>query len=522
MSGFLTTCRFAMAAMVLAVALLACGDSEGPEPTPDPGPEPTPSAENPMSNPRADLAFEAYNGAFLVEDGSLRYYRERLGSDDKDYYWCQALDILGAEDTYMRTQTAAHKALVRDLLLTFMEQNRGGGGLTDWNWNDFNDDLLWAAQAFVRGYRITGETSFLSQAKYAFDRLYARGWDDKYFGGGIWWAVWTVDNPKFGSGGNYTDVAKSGLSNNPAVTTACYLYELGGDPGYLVKAIEIYDWIRRTLYVDSGVNAGGVDENISPRSPDNPTEGRLTGSYNVYNVGAFVEAANCLHRLTGEVFYYDDAKRSIDFVIGRCTENGVMTHSGKTDGTWQSEFARGMGDFVRDNNAWDEYYGFMKANADAAWNTRNTSLDVGGCDWTNASSPNYRRAVTDIGTVIMQQVTPASNPALREGVYYRVVPKTDRQDALLSRDFRVESAGQGYYRILSQDGKCLALSGTNIVLDDRDDDDGQLWKLRYNYNGYHTVMPKTRPMTTLARSGDGYVVSKIGDRDTERWIFEEQ
>lgn len=34
-------------------------------------------------------------------------------------------------------------------------------------------------------------------------------------------------------------------------------------------------------------------------------------------------------------------------------ENGIMSKWHR-DGTWQSEFARGMGLFVKDNNLWDE------------------------------------------------------------------------------------------------------------------------------------------------------------------------
>jgi predicted alpha-1,6-mannanase (GH76 family) len=535
-----------MLSLVAATSTMAaCDDTpERPDPTPKPPVvEPGDKGEDPMSNPTADLAFEAYNDAFLVSNGSLQYYREALGSDKYDYFWCQALDVLGAEDAYMRTQDPSHKALIKNLLLSFLENENGNGGLTDWNWNDFNDDLLWAAQIFVRGYRITGEKMFLDQAEYAFNRLYDRGWDDTY-GGGIWWAVWTLENPKFNDAGTqYFDVSKSGLSNNPAVVTACYLYELTGNIDYLAKAVAIYDWVRETLYVESGPNAGGVDENISPTSIENPTQGRLTGSYNVYNVGAFVEGANYLHRITGESRYYEDAKKSIDFIIANRTTNGVMTHTTKTDGTWQSEFARGMGDFVRDNNAWDEYYNWMRQNATAAWNSRNTSLDVGGCDWTNASSPHYTRAVVCVGTMIMQQVTPASNPAIKEETTYRITPKLSRESALDasgnaaiqqwadsdSQKFTVVDAGNGYYRIcpVADPSKCLALAGANISPVSIDPaSDYQLWKLRFNYKGYFTIMPKTKALTNLALTeaapadGDECRAIKIADADTERWIFE--
>jgi predicted alpha-1,6-mannanase (GH76 family) len=106
------------------------------------------------------------------------------------------------EDVYLRTKSASHKTLITNLLNTFLQQNQGSGGLYDWNWNDYNDDLQWAGIAFARGYQITGNVTFLNQAKYAFNRSYDRGWTTE-LGGGLWWDVSHQD--------------KSGLSNNPEI-----------------------------------------------------------------------------------------------------------------------------------------------------------------------------------------------------------------------------------------------------------------------------------------------------------------
>lgn len=63
----------------------------------------------------------------------------------------------------------------------------------DWTWNDFQDDLLWAGLAFIRGYQITGNERFLEQAKWDWEFLYNRGYDTA-LGGGIWWSVEKVTN----------------------------------------------------------------------------------------------------------------------------------------------------------------------------------------------------------------------------------------------------------------------------------------------------------------------------------------
>ena len=68
---------------------------------------------------------------------------------------------------------------------------------------------------------------------------------------------------------------------------ACYLYESTKEEKYLEQAKDIYNWIYTTLREPNGA----IDENISK-------DGVKTHSYNVYNVGAFIEAANALYRIT--------------------------------------------------------------------------------------------------------------------------------------------------------------------------------------------------------------------------------
>jgi ABC-type uncharacterized transport system auxiliary subunit len=84
-------------------------------------------------NTNADAAFNSYNTSFLVSSGNTQYYKEALNVATKDYFWRQALDIQMVEDVYLRTKSTAHKTLITNLLNTFLQQNQGTGGLTDWN-----------------------------------------------------------------------------------------------------------------------------------------------------------------------------------------------------------------------------------------------------------------------------------------------------------------------------------------------------------------------------------------------------
>ncbi len=69
-----------------------------------------------------------------------------------------------------------------------------------------------------------------------------------------------------------------------------------------------------------------------------------------------------------------------------------------------------MGEFVRENNLWAQYYDFMKRNADAAWNMRRTDLNLTWNRWDAQTPQDDTRAVEAIGAVIMQAVTPAATP----------------------------------------------------------------------------------------------------------------
>ncbi|MEE4545563.1 RICIN domain-containing protein [Streptomyces sp. V4-01] len=407
-----------------------------------------------LGTSNANAAFTALNNAFLVSNGNQRYYKTSLNNTEKDYFWRQALDIQAVEDVYTSNPTTDTRNLVGALLDTFLQQNQGGGGLYDWNWNDYNDDLLWAGLAFARGYRITGNQTYLNQAKYAFDRVYNRGWDSA-LGGGVWWSV---DKNE-----------KSALSNSPAVILGCLIYESNGGSAYLTKARAIYDWTWNTLLDRS---TGAVHEKIQ-------ANGNLDSGETVYSAGAFVSAAQAIYRNQGGGSLFDDAKRTVDWVIRDRTTNGIMTN-GQREGTWQSEFARGMGEFVSQNNQWGPYYDFMKRNADAAWNARRTDLNLTWNRWDAQTPRDDTRAVESIGAVIMQAVTPAAPPSssgssIVSGATYQLIcarsgealdngsANADGAPAMqwtggggTQQRWTVTSVGGGYYKLVSRfSGKAL-------------------------------------------------------------------
>ena len=413
-----------------------------------------------LRNEVADLAYYYYNKAFLVNSGEGRdshtYYRNNISTDSWLYFWNQALVILMVEDRYDYRGDKSVASLIIDLLDAFSAHEGYTGspdnsphptesrdaqkrGLSDWTWNMYNDDLLWAGLAYVRGYLITGQQRFLDQAVWAWDLLYNRGWD-KALGGGIWWST---DKEE-----------KSGLSNNPAVCMACYLYDATGDEQYLDKAKAIYDWVKKTLRRDDG----GVAEHIK-------ASGTLATGYTVYNQGTFIEGAAALRRITGLSKYRTDARKTIEYVMVNLVDaKGIMGRR-QDNGTWQSEFARGIAAHLKANPAdWSykavylpsrantTYYRWLRANADAAWNTRDTVNNITGCYWSEVTPtvPEGKlwQADTYASAVVMTNVVPEVQPGSTKETY--VVLDDHSAD----------------YATLPEEEEEVVIDDTTVVLDD--------------------------------------------------------
>lgn len=402
--------------MLFTVSCAKENDGIAENPTDKPGTDPSTPEEEVIPPSIADSSFYYYNKAYLLtKDGAghtqlskdgYTYYRDRL-NDNKGwaYFWNQALVIFMVEDRYDCRGDESMKPLIVKLLDAFSEHEKlpgtTVGEYSDWSWNDFQDDLLWAGLAYIRGYLITGEQRFLDQAKWDWNFLYSRGYSDD-LGGGLWWST--------------ANDHKSGLSNNPAITMAAYLYKATGNKQYLEQAEGLYNWVYKVLRKDDG----SIDENVNK-------EGKLTGSYNVYNVGAFIEACHAMYLVTEDPKYIESAHKSIEYVmINKVNDQGICSKWHR-DGTWQSEFARSMGLFVKYHNLWDykglttkskrqiTYYDWMRMNADAAWNMRNRTYNITCCDWENRTpmTPDNKTTWTAHETVsatIMIQVTPDKNP----------------------------------------------------------------------------------------------------------------
>ncbi len=346
-----------------------------PAATPVPSAAPgVPDAAATEAAANADAAFNAYNAAFLVKSGGKTFYRKSSTDPAPNRLWVQATTIQLAEDAYDRTHSGVNRQLVMDLVNSFLVQEG-----PKWGYDSWNDDIAWMSIACIRGYQITGSQAFLNAAASNWKMAYDRGWDAA-FGGGIW-----EDNAPKDS--------KNALSNNPMVVAGCALYQITHDPIYLTRCRAIYAWARENLFDTA---TGQVNEGIA-------WKGKLS-SDNVYNSGAFVNAANSMHNVTGEEGYYRDALLAADHVTGK---QAVLSHGNRGENCWSDQFARGLIYFCRDNKPlWGRYHAWIMANARSSWASRRPDLNITWNDWLKPTPTDDCSSLECLGAAVLQQMVP--------------------------------------------------------------------------------------------------------------------
>ncbi|KAH8883572.1 glycoside hydrolase family 76 protein [Thozetella sp. PMI_491] len=354
----------------------------------------------------ANTIFNSYNNALLVRSGSDVFYKASLSNNNADPSWSGSLNILVAEDAYEQTGDADKKTLVNDLLNTWLRKNA-----PPWTWNWWNDDLGWYTMALARGYLITGNTAFLTNAKYGFDLAFSRGWDTQYNGGGIW-----EENPEGTANENPPrEATKEALANDSLGKVACLLYQATHDTGYLDKCRQIFDWVRTHLY---DANTGQIWTGIDQR-------GGVNTAAAAYNQGTFLEFATILYEVTGDAAVRDIAQKAIDYARNSLTVNGIFSNSASYLNTWADEVARGVGRYVQNHQQWDTYYAWMVQNADAIMTNRRSDLGITSNAWDQPTPlDNTYSANKFASATAWLQYTPASKPDEIAGLHYIINQKT--------------------------------------------------------------------------------------------------
>ena len=343
----------------------------------------------------AESMYDAFNNIFLVTSGSTAYYKRALDDNEEDGTWSASLDILAAEDAYEVTGDSDKKTLVDNLCATWLVNTP-----PPWSWDGYNDDIGWFTLALIRGYQMTGTQNFLTQAIYGFEYAFGRGWDTQYNGGGIW-----EQNPSYDS----SQPNKCALSNDSLGKVACYLYQSTHNETYLDQCIQIYDWVWHNLFdPSSGLVNSCIEE-----------DGSVDSGPAAYNQGTFLDYASLLWEITGDVDFYNDAVKAMQYGFNDVTVNGIFSNSASYLNTWADEMARGVAHFARDNQLWNTYLAQMVANANAILTNRRSDIGLTWNAW-NEPTPydNTLTANNLVSGMAWLQWTPTNQPDQRAGIHY--------------------------------------------------------------------------------------------------------
>ncbi len=340
-----------------------------------------------VTNPVADAAINAYNDAFLITVDGNTYYKKALNSNEHDGTWTLALDIQGMLDTYERTGCAEHKAIVNELIKSFLVLNP-----PPYDWDGWNDDLAWMGLILARGYEMIDNDDFLSAAESTFNLAYDRGWSTEFNDGGIW-----EEQPNYSNAAS--SKSKDALSNNPMGHLACFLYLSTGNENYLDKAIQIYDWsVSHIFDPQNGHVYAGVYRN-----------GNLNKALTAYSQGSFIDFSALLYEITGDERMLRNAELAADYTISQLTtEDDILSTSEQHHNTWGGEFVRGLGHLLKSNpELWNKYYSFLKNNSESAWNNRRMDFNLTWNGWA-IPTPEVADEIANryVSAVALHQHTP--------------------------------------------------------------------------------------------------------------------
>jgi len=287
----------------------------------------------------ADSSASSLISNFYNQSG--KYYNKNNAGDQTFNYWPNAhtLDVL--TDVYLRTNDAAIKTRM-DELLDGMKAKNGNTYL-----NHFYDDMEWMTLACLRAFEATGDARYKTTAELLWADIKG-GWDDT-FGGGIYW---TKDRQN-----------KNTPANAPASIIASRMYQLNRNGEDLDWAKKIYQW-QKTNLVDpvTGLVWDGLDATGTNKA------WKFT-----YNQGVFIGAAVELYKLTGESVYINDAlKTANNSLAADFSSNNIMKDEGGGDGgLFKGILVRYMMLLITDGSLSStdaaKFANFLQLNAQTLW-----------------------------------------------------------------------------------------------------------------------------------------------------------
>lgn len=156
----------------------------------------------------------------------------------------------------------------------------GGGS------DKYYDDNAWMVLTFLEAHEITGESRYLKRASETLDFVLS-GWDEQA-GGGIWWHE------------KHKDDSKNTCINAPAAVGCFRMSKF--NPRNSAKLVDqgtrIVEWTNKTLQAPNGLFADHIKV----------ATGKINTDQLTYNAALMLRANLCLHGITGDEKYLNEAK----------------------------------------------------------------------------------------------------------------------------------------------------------------------------------------------------------------------
>jgi predicted alpha-1,6-mannanase (GH76 family) len=304
-------------------------------------------------------------------------------------FWDNAEMMEVVLDALEVTHDPKYKLMFEAMYKNFLEKNG-----TDWQNNNYNDDITWAVLFSVRGYLLTGNTGYLVKAKDQFDKMFKRAFTNAYGGGLLWYQ---------------TKTTKNACINGPAMVACCYLARATGDSTYFDKAVALYTWSKLFLF-DSAT--GKVNDNVDL----NKNTGLIKVSTwsSTYNQGTYLGAAVMLYQYTHEASYLAEARKIALYTRDIMYKSGVMNNedNGNDLPGFKGIFARYARIYTVELNKSDMVE-WLQLNAKAAFSNRN-SQDLIQTRWATMTPEGKPASAFGCSTAVSLLIniipfTPATN-----------------------------------------------------------------------------------------------------------------
>ncbi len=317
-----------------------------------------------------EIARPDYRGAARAAVGVLqRWYSRRTGLW-KTTGWWNAANALTAVISYSRwTGDRSYLGVVEN---TFTRARRRKADFI----NEFFDDNLWWALAWVSASDLTGDERYLTAAQTVFAHSLS-GWDDAC-GGGLWW--------------NTDRTYKNAITNELFLTLAALLSQRApADRRYRDWALRAWEWLHASGLIGP---AGLVNDGLTAACANN------AGITWTYNQGVILGGLAALHEITGDHGYLRQGEVIADAALRTLTDSrGILAEPCEPSGC-DGDQTQFKGIFVRNLHL------FSRCGSSGQGFSRHGSSTDGG-------KPAYRAFILANADSVLSR---AANPAGQFGL----------------------------------------------------------------------------------------------------------